>query len=168
MRPRQHTANQLDQLREFAQSQGWTIVQEYEDHETGSRADRINFQALMKDASQRRFDVVLFWALDRFTREGALQTLQAVAAEPADSSVYGWESGITCSRCRESDGQSFWSTVSHTRNSVQGQSPSGRRSDRKLIQPALLRNGRLGLKWRTAQMRFNTLYRLIEWRIEGQ
>src|SRR5438876_7206168 len=30
----------------------------------------------MRDAAQRRFDVVLFWALDRFTREGALQTLQ--------------------------------------------------------------------------------------------
>ncbi len=34
------------------------------------------FQALMRDASQRRFDVIVFWALDRFTREGALQTLQ--------------------------------------------------------------------------------------------
>ncbi len=30
----------------------------------------------MRDASQRRFDVVVFWALERFTREGALQTLQ--------------------------------------------------------------------------------------------
>jgi DNA invertase Pin-like site-specific DNA recombinase len=30
----------------------------------------------MRDASQRQFDVVIFWALDRFTREGALQTLQ--------------------------------------------------------------------------------------------
>lgn len=28
------------------------------------------------DAAQRRFDVLLFWALDRLTREGALQTLQ--------------------------------------------------------------------------------------------
>lgn len=30
----------------------------------------------MRDASQRQFDVVIFWALDRFTRAGALQTLQ--------------------------------------------------------------------------------------------
>jgi DNA invertase Pin-like site-specific DNA recombinase len=27
------------------------------------------------DAAQRRFDVVLFWALDRFSREGVLETL---------------------------------------------------------------------------------------------
>jgi DNA invertase Pin-like site-specific DNA recombinase len=31
---------------------------------------------MMNDASRRQFEVVLFWALDRFTREGALQTLQ--------------------------------------------------------------------------------------------
>ena len=31
---------------------------------------------MLNDAMQRKFDVVLFWALDRFTREGALQTLQ--------------------------------------------------------------------------------------------
>ena len=73
---RQTTANQLEQLREFAATQGWTIITEYEDHESGSRSDRVQFQALIRDASQRRFDVVLFWALDRFTREGALQTLQ--------------------------------------------------------------------------------------------
>lgn len=30
----------------------------------------------MKDATGQRFDVVLFWALDRFTRERALETLQ--------------------------------------------------------------------------------------------
>ena len=31
---------------------------------------------MFMDAAQRRFDVVLFWALDRLTREGALETLQ--------------------------------------------------------------------------------------------
>lgn len=30
----------------------------------------------MSDAMCRKFDVVLFWALDRFTREGALETLK--------------------------------------------------------------------------------------------
>ncbi len=75
-KPRQHTANQIEEIRSFCQSQEWEIVAEYEDHETGSRADCTQFQALIRDASQRRFDVVVFWALDRFTREGALQTLQ--------------------------------------------------------------------------------------------
>ena len=31
---------------------------------------------MMSEAAQRRFDVLVFWALDRFTREGALATLQ--------------------------------------------------------------------------------------------
>ena len=72
----QETANQANQLREFCRIQGWAIVREYEDHDSGSRADRSQFQAMMADAAQRRFDVVVFWALDRLTREGALQTLQ--------------------------------------------------------------------------------------------
>jgi DNA invertase Pin-like site-specific DNA recombinase len=72
----QETANQTRQLREFCMAQGWIIAGAYEDHDSGSKADRVEFQKLMTDASQRRFDMVLFWALDRLTREGALETLQ--------------------------------------------------------------------------------------------
>ena len=72
----QDTANQLDQLRDFCKAQSWDIVAEYEDHDSGSNPDRTQFKAMLNDAMQRKFDVVLFWALDRFTREGALQTLQ--------------------------------------------------------------------------------------------
>jgi DNA invertase Pin-like site-specific DNA recombinase len=73
---RQETDNQLTELRRFAATQGWQIVGEYIDHESGGRADRAEFRRMFRDASQRRFEVVLFWALDRFTREGALETLQ--------------------------------------------------------------------------------------------
>lgn len=73
---RQETENQLVQLREFAARQGWQIVREYVDHESGSRADRVQFQAMFADASKRRFDLLLFWALDRLTREGTLPTLR--------------------------------------------------------------------------------------------
>ena len=72
----QETVNQLAQLREYCRALNWAVIQEYEDHESGGKADRPPFQAMMTDASRRQFDVVLFWALDRFTREGALQTLQ--------------------------------------------------------------------------------------------
>ncbi len=72
----QETANQLDQLREFCRAQGWLIVFEYQDHDSGGKAARIQFQAMMADAARRRFDLVLFWALDRFSREGALETVQ--------------------------------------------------------------------------------------------
>jgi DNA invertase Pin-like site-specific DNA recombinase len=72
----QDTENQLVQLREFAAKQGWTIFREYIDQETGSKSDRREFQAMFEDGSRRRFDLLLFWALDRLSREGVLETLQ--------------------------------------------------------------------------------------------
>ncbi len=71
----QEVENQLAQLRDFAVKQGWTVTREYTDHETGSRGDRAEFKQMFQDASQRRFDLVLFWSLDRLSREGVLQTL---------------------------------------------------------------------------------------------
>ena len=71
----QETENQMVQLREFAAKQGWTIYREYVDHESGAKADRPQFRAMFQDASQRKFDLLLFWALDRFSREGVLETL---------------------------------------------------------------------------------------------
>jgi DNA invertase Pin-like site-specific DNA recombinase len=73
---KQDNENQLAQLRQFAASQGWTIVQEYCDEVTGSTSNRPAFKAMFLAASQRQFDCVLFWALDRLSREGALETLQ--------------------------------------------------------------------------------------------
>jgi DNA invertase Pin-like site-specific DNA recombinase len=72
----QDTENQLAQLREFASKQGWQIVAEFVDRETGSKSERAEFQAMFQDASQRKFDLLLFWALDRLSREGVLETLQ--------------------------------------------------------------------------------------------
>ena len=73
---RQEVDNQLGELRQFAAQQDWEIVSEYVDHESGSKANRSEFRRMFVDAEKRRFDVVLFWALDRLTREGALETLQ--------------------------------------------------------------------------------------------
>jgi DNA invertase Pin-like site-specific DNA recombinase len=72
----QEVENQLAELRKFAMAQGWTIIHVYIDHETGSEADRAEFKAMMLACSQRKADIVLFWALDRLTREGVLPTLQ--------------------------------------------------------------------------------------------
>jgi len=73
-RDKQETENQLMQLREFAYKQGWKTL-EYIDRVTGKHSDRERFQQLFQDASQRKFDVVLFWSLDRFSREGVRETL---------------------------------------------------------------------------------------------
>ena len=72
----QEVQNQLRQLREFAAHSGWTIVAEYIDHESGKGSDREQFQAMFDAASKRQFDVLLFWSLDRLSREGVLPTLQ--------------------------------------------------------------------------------------------
>ena len=72
----QDVRNQLAQLREFAGKQDWTITHEYVDHVSGKRSDnRPEFKAMLAAASRREFDLVLFWSLDRFSREGVLATL---------------------------------------------------------------------------------------------
>jgi DNA invertase Pin-like site-specific DNA recombinase len=74
---KQDNDNQLLQLREFAEKQDWRIVAEYVDTVTGSgKKDRAHFDALMLAASQRQFDLILFWKLDRFSREGTRATLR--------------------------------------------------------------------------------------------
>src|SRR5438105_2381834 len=72
----QDFTNQLLALRQFALTQGWIIYREYVDQVTGSTDERPQFQQMFQDASQRRFDVLLFWSLDRLSREGVLETLQ--------------------------------------------------------------------------------------------
>jgi DNA invertase Pin-like site-specific DNA recombinase len=73
----QDTENQLAQLRDFCRKQDWTITREYVDHVSGKTAEkRPQFQAMLAAASRREFDLVLFWSLDRFSREGVLPTLK--------------------------------------------------------------------------------------------
>jgi len=73
---RQTTENQLMQLRTFAANQSWAVVAEYIDECSGKTANRGDFKELFIASSRREFDTVLFWSLDRFSREGALATLQ--------------------------------------------------------------------------------------------
>jgi DNA invertase Pin-like site-specific DNA recombinase len=72
---RQDTENQLIALREFCEKQRWKIVGEYVDHETGGTSKRPHFQRMFADARARKFDLVLFWSLDRLSREGVSATL---------------------------------------------------------------------------------------------
>jgi DNA invertase Pin-like site-specific DNA recombinase len=74
----QDTENQLVQLRAYAAKQGWEIV-EFIDHEHGDRAERAAFLKLFEAAGRREIDVVLTWALDRFTREGVANTFIYIA-----------------------------------------------------------------------------------------
>jgi len=73
---KQENENQLADLHAFVAKQGWQLYDDYVDCESGSKSDRPEFQRMFADASQRRFDLVLFWALDRLSREGVYATLQ--------------------------------------------------------------------------------------------
>jgi DNA invertase Pin-like site-specific DNA recombinase len=72
----QDPLNQVEQLREYCRKQGWEIVKEYTDKATGKNGDREDFKTMFAAASRREFDCVLFWSLDRFSREGVFETLQ--------------------------------------------------------------------------------------------
>lgn len=72
---RQDTENQLIALRDYCGKRGWEITDEYVDHETGGTAKRLHFQRMFADARNRKFDLVLFWSLDRLSREGVKATL---------------------------------------------------------------------------------------------
>jgi DNA invertase Pin-like site-specific DNA recombinase len=71
--------NQLRELRDFVARKvgdGWVPAGEYVDKASGKTSERPAFRRLFEDASRRQFDLVLFWSLDRFSREGVLETLQ--------------------------------------------------------------------------------------------
>lgn len=73
----QDPENQLLELRRYAVAQKWESV-EYIDRATGKNSDREALQQIFADASQRKFDVLLVWALDRLSREGVWETFEHI------------------------------------------------------------------------------------------
>jgi DNA invertase Pin-like site-specific DNA recombinase len=71
------TATGTFRLRAWSVNSAHTITNEYIDYESGRKgADkRKQLATLFDDAAKRKFDCVLFWALDRFSREGMAQTI---------------------------------------------------------------------------------------------
>jgi DNA invertase Pin-like site-specific DNA recombinase len=74
---KQDEMNQLLELRKFVSTQDdWTLEQEYIDKVSGSgKKDRPMFLSMMLAASQKKFDLILFWSLDRLSREGIVKTI---------------------------------------------------------------------------------------------
>ncbi|MBT4564601.1 MAG: recombinase family protein, partial [Rhodospirillaceae bacterium] len=68
---KQTTENQLNQLRAIADKNGWVIVREFVDEGISGakgRDKRPQFDALLKSAVRRDFDLVLSWSVDRLGR----------------------------------------------------------------------------------------------------
>ena len=67
----QTTENQERELRAIAARSGWQIVEVYQDHGVSGakgRDQRPAFDVLCKDATRRKFDVVMAWSVDRLGR----------------------------------------------------------------------------------------------------
>ena len=66
----QNFENQLNQLTDFCKKNNWKDYIIYKEVVSGKEGNRPEFKKMFKDASQKKFDMILVWALDRFTREG--------------------------------------------------------------------------------------------------
>ena len=73
---RQELENQLIDLRDYVRRCNWTIYKIYQEKISGKLESRIEFDALFSDARHKKFDLVLFWSLDRFSRAGVVHTIQ--------------------------------------------------------------------------------------------
>ncbi len=74
----QNNDNQLLVLREYCAKMNYTIINEYCDEVSGGTSDRPAYKQLYADASKRKFDLVLFWSLDRWSREGTRATIKSL------------------------------------------------------------------------------------------
>ena len=78
----QTTANQERELRQIADRMGCEIIKVYKDHGISGakgRDKRPAFNALCRDAAQRKFDIVMAWSVDRLGR--SLQDLVGFLSE---------------------------------------------------------------------------------------
>ena len=72
----QNTENQLPEMRREVQRQGWTLKREFIDRTSASgKKKREQFDEMLEACERHQADVLMIWALDRFTREGPLRTL---------------------------------------------------------------------------------------------
>ena len=74
----QDPENQLIPMRKFCDAMEWKISKEFVDRASGGSANRPQFQAMLGEVRQRHFDLILVWALDRFSREGITNTLNYI------------------------------------------------------------------------------------------
>jgi len=73
---KQELENQLSQLKLYCKTKEYKIVEIYSDIISGGETKRPGFDKLYGDARILKFQHLLFWSLDRFSRSGTLFTLQ--------------------------------------------------------------------------------------------
>ncbi len=88
----QETENQVSQLRDYANKQGWQVVEIVKDVASGGKAaeDREGLTRIFELAEAKQFDILLFWSLDRLSREGSRKTLEYLTV--LDKHQVKWQS----------------------------------------------------------------------------
>ena len=81
----QTVENQIRELRQLAGRRGWDVVAVYNDvgiSGTKGRNGRPGLDSMLNDASRRKFDIVMAWAIDRLGRSliDLLDTIQHLEA----------------------------------------------------------------------------------------
>jgi DNA invertase Pin-like site-specific DNA recombinase len=87
----QTTENQRLALEAVAQRRGWTVVESYQDNGISGakgRDKRPAFDAALKDAVRRRFDVLMVWSIDRMGRSTATVAAALAELEAAGVAIY--------------------------------------------------------------------------------
>ncbi len=88
---KQDADNQIQILKDFcSKTDIYQISNIYCDVISGGEDSRPEWDRMFKDAHQKKFDMVLFWSLDRFSRSGTLFTLQKL--HELDLLGIGWKS----------------------------------------------------------------------------
>jgi DNA invertase Pin-like site-specific DNA recombinase len=86
---KQTVENQVTALRQIAERRGWVVVDQYSDAGISGakgRDGRPGLDQMLKDASRRKFDVIMAWSIDRVGRSlidllGTIQTLEACGVD---------------------------------------------------------------------------------------
>lgn len=72
----QDPENQLPEMRRSVEIRQWKLRREYIDHASaGGKKVREQFDEMLEACDRGEADVILIWALDRFSREGPLKTM---------------------------------------------------------------------------------------------
>ena len=69
----QTVENQLRELKEYAARQQWQVIDELTDTTSGGKSieERAGLKEVFNLARKKKYDVLLFWSLDRFSRKEA-------------------------------------------------------------------------------------------------
>jgi DNA invertase Pin-like site-specific DNA recombinase len=74
----QNPENQLLVCKKYCKDNGHEIVDIYIDKKSGRTENRPEYTRMMKDALYHRFDCVIVWKMDRFSRGGIKQVYKAI------------------------------------------------------------------------------------------